>query len=185
MGNVLRYLKCCMLPIGDGPTDTPRYPNLKQVFLTSRIYGGDGNGREDGCLMPEPYAFESAFTIQRLIVAQIKQAGGLSSNDDYSGPVGYAYAPWFDWGPYLWASGPNFNAAGVNWCNGQNDPPRCSQNDRDFRDGDLERPVWWGDYIHPSANGADKVASELVKWIQDGLQSQAFISDWLTPWILP
>ena len=53
LGNILRYLKCCK---ADG---TPRYPNLKQVFLSSRIYGGYANGTDHGCTNPEPYAYQT------------------------------------------------------------------------------------------------------------------------------
>ena len=99
LGNILRYLKCCK---ADG---TPRYSNLKQVFLSSRIYGGYANGKTHGCINPEPYAYESGIAVQRLIVAQIKQAAGIALVDPYAGSVDYGNAPWFDWGPYLWADG--------------------------------------------------------------------------------
>lgn len=84
-------------------TGNPRYPYLEQVFLTSRIYGGYANGQpttSQHCLMPEPYAYEYGFAIQRTIVAQINR-----TTNDYVGDVRYPEsAPWVDWGPYIWAT---------------------------------------------------------------------------------
>jgi len=68
-----------------------RYPNLKLVYLSSRTYGGWALG----ALNPEPYAYESAFSVRGLIEDQIKGEKGL----------GYADAPVLLWGPYLWTDG--------------------------------------------------------------------------------
>src|SRR5205814_10555357 len=98
---------------------SPRYTNLHQVFITSRIYAGYAQNpptnpgdppNTAGCLSPEPYSYEEGFGVQRLIVAHIRQDANLSSNDVYAQQVEYKAdgtgdAPWFDWGPYLWASG--------------------------------------------------------------------------------
>jgi len=61
MGTIVRVLKT-------------RYPNMKQVFFSSRIYGGYGGG-----LNPEPEAYESGFAVKWLIQAQIRQmeSGGV------------------------------------------------------------------------------------------------------------
>lgn len=74
-----------------------RFPNAKLVYLSSRTYGGYATSP----LNPEPYAFESAFSVKWLIEQQI--SGDKSLNFD---PVrGEVKAPWLSWGPYLWANG--------------------------------------------------------------------------------
>lgn len=72
-----------------------KYPNLMQVFLSSRTYGGYATTT----LNPEPYAYESGFAVQWLVRAQID--GDPALNYDDTNPQ----APWLAWGPYLWASG--------------------------------------------------------------------------------
>ena len=67
---------------------TKRYPNLRIVYLSSRIYGGYASTG----LNPEPHAYESGFAVQGLILAQIKLGAKAA------GPV-------LLWGPYLWADG--------------------------------------------------------------------------------
>lgn len=61
-----------------------RFPNLRIVYLGSRIWAGNAKGN----LNPEPYAYESAFAARRLIQKQ-----DLASE------------PLLLWGPYLWAEG--------------------------------------------------------------------------------
>lgn len=60
-----------------------KYPNLRLVFLSSRIYAGYATTG----LNPEPYAYEGAFAMREVIRTQ--------PND---GPV-------LLWGPYLWTNG--------------------------------------------------------------------------------
>ncbi len=83
-----------------------KYPNLMQVFLSSRTYGGYATTT----LNPEPYAYESGFAVQWLVRAQID--GEPSLNFDDTDPR----APWLAWGPYLWTSGATPRAAdGLVW----------------------------------------------------------------------
>lgn len=60
-----------------------RYPNLRLIFLSSRIYGGYATTG----LNPEPYAYEGAFAMRDVI--RIQPADG----------------PILLWGPYLWTAG--------------------------------------------------------------------------------
>jgi hypothetical protein len=176
MGDILRYLRCCA-----GSGSTPRYPNLQQVFITSRTYGGyPTDANHNACsLNPEPYAYESGFTVQRIIVAQIN---GGTTGDGYSGDVHFnpnptlGGAPWFDWGPYLWASADTPRSDGLVWCNGQPSPSPCGGVLRDVRYGDLfNQANYWGDFTHPTYQGQAKVATLLKNFIQTSL--------WVTGWI--
>ena len=92
MGNTLRYLKCCTLDANGNSTGLPRYPNLKQVFITSRIYAGYADPPNHGCLMPEPFAYEEGIGVQRMIVAQINQANG-GGPAQYAETLNYNVAP--------------------------------------------------------------------------------------------
>jgi hypothetical protein len=74
-----------------------RYPNLKLVYCSSRIYGGYATST----LNPEPYAYESGFAVKWLIDRQILGDTALA----YNGAT--PRAPWLAWGPYLWADSLN------------------------------------------------------------------------------
>lgn len=100
LGNVVRSLK-------------ERYPNLLQVFLASRTYAGYTPTSAN----PEPYAYESAFSVKWLIEAQINQmAAGGEAVDEKAGNLNYQrLSPWLAWGPYLWASGSTPRSDGFSW----------------------------------------------------------------------
>jgi hypothetical protein len=183
LGDILRYLKCCK------PDSTPRYPNLHQVFLTTRIYGGyaintgsTGTGSYAGCLSPEPYSYEESFAVQRLIVAQIKQTASpaIGPPDPYALNVNYNSAPWFDWGPYLWADAANVRQDGLFWCDTTSQTQSClAQPNPDVRFGDLSQSdIYWGDHTHPTTQAAKKVAQQIIDWLgQPGNRNL-----W-TPWL--
>jgi len=74
-----------------------RFPNARLAYLSSRTYGGWATTP----LNPEPYAYESGFSVKWLIGRQIEGEAALNF-DPARGPV---KAPWLSWGPYLWANG--------------------------------------------------------------------------------
>jgi lysophospholipase L1-like esterase len=131
-----------------------RYPNLQQVFISSRIYAGYAN-RE---INPEPYAYESGFAVKWLIESQIEQMDlGDSAINPIVGDLNYeTVAPWIAWGPYLWASGSNPRSDGLVWLPG------------DFGN----------DGTHPSAAGREKVAELLLDFFKTTPVTQCwFLAD--------
>lgn len=92
----------------------------------------------DRSLNPEPYAYESGFAAKWLIEAQI--AGNSILRFQGAG----APVPWISWGPYLWADGTTPRDDGFTWA--------CS---------DLS-----SDFVHPSFAGQEKVAGELLFFLQ-------------------
>jgi len=113
-----------------------RYPNLKIAYLSSRTRSYATNV---GGLNPEPFAYESAFSVRWLIEKQLN--GGLNYNST-NGPVA---VPWLAWGPYLWADGTNPRSDGFTWL--------CS---------DLQN-----DFTHPSpTTGVSKVGAQLLAFFK-------------------
>ncbi|MCI0683376.1 MAG: hypothetical protein L0Y71_14830 [Gemmataceae bacterium] len=84
-----------------------RFPNVKLAYLSSRTYGGFATTK----LNPEPYAYESGFSVKWLIEQQLQGDAGLNC-DPARGKV---KAPWLSWGPDLWANGAKKNRAGVSY----------------------------------------------------------------------
>ena len=114
-----------------------RFPNLKLVYLSSRIYAGYAATP----LNPEPYAYESAFAVRRLIRDQINGEPGLAPDPG----EGEVRAPLLLWGPYLWADGVKGRKAdGLAW----------------------KREDLAGDGTHPGDSGQRKVAELLLRFFK-------------------
>lgn len=84
-----------------------RFPNCKLAYLSSRTYGGYATTS----LNPEPYAYESGFSVKWLIEQQLKGDPALN----YDPSKGAVKSPWLSWGPYLWANGTTKRADGFTW----------------------------------------------------------------------
>lgn len=124
-----------------------KFPNVKIAYLGSRIYGGYAST----VLNPEPYAYEGAFAVRRLI--QDQAYGNLELN--YDPKTGDVKAPLLLWGPYLWADGVKPRKSdGLVWTRA------------DFAD----------DGTHPSQSGRQKVAEQLLKFFkEDSLAKTWFV----------
>ncbi|MBI1314767.1 hypothetical protein GC176_26025 [bacterium] len=116
-----------------------KFPNLRIVYLSSRIYGGYSAGP----LNPEPFAYESAFAVRWLIQDQFQ---GNSSDAQPAAPAsGADNEPVLLWGPYLWSDGVTPRKAdGLVW----------------------KREDLGGDGTHPSQSGRDKVAHLLLDFFK-------------------
>ena len=82
-----------------------KFPNLKLVYLSSRIYAGYATTKQN----PEPFAWFNGWTVKRLIEDQIKGDASLT----YTG--NNPSSAWLSWGPYLWANGTNPRSDGLTW----------------------------------------------------------------------
>jgi hypothetical protein len=127
MGTIVRVMK-------------RRYPNLQQIFFSSRIYGGYGTG-----LNPEPYAYESGLTVKWVIAAQIAQTDSGRIVDAKAGDLSLATGtPWLGWAAYLWADGTTARSDGLVW-----------------NRADIE-----SDGAHPSQSGETKVGGMLLTFFK-------------------
>jgi hypothetical protein len=111
-----------------------RFLNLKITYVSSRTYAGYATST----LNPEPYAYESGFSVKWMIE---KQIGGDTSLA-FSGQI--IRAPWLAWGPYLWADGTTPRSDGFTW--------QCA---------DCQ-----ADGTHPSSAGQAKVANLLLNFFK-------------------
>jgi hypothetical protein len=136
LGNILRAAKT-------------RWPNLKLVFLASRIYGGYTTNSLDGS--PEPFAYETGFAVKWLVQAQVDQIRGAAC-DPVAGCLSYVDSPWTAWGPYIWANGPVPRSDSLVWCNGQLSTP-CN--------GEVD---FGSDGLHPNQTGINKVSNILYNF---------------------
>jgi hypothetical protein len=117
------------------------YPNVKIAYLSSRTYGGY-NAAGLRLVNPEPFAYESAFSVRWLIQDQIKGDANLN-HDPKKGKVA---APILFWGPYLWADGITPRKAdGLVW----------------------ERKDFTNDGVHPTMIGRNKVADQLLRFFKN------------------
>ena len=122
-----------------------RFPNANLVYLSSRTYGGFATT----ALNPEPYAYESAFSVKWLIERQIKGESGLN----FDAGKGEVRAPWLSWGPYLWANGSKKRADGFS-----------------YKPGDFTA----NDGTHLTASGMDKVGRLMLQFFQNDSTARAW-----------
>lgn len=121
------------------------FPNLRLAYLSSRTYAGYATTQ----LNPEPYSYESAFSVRWLIEKQIK--GDASMNfDDAKGEV---KAPVLLWGPYLWTNGTEGR----------------SIDDLKWTTGDVAN-----DGTHPSPTGQRKIAELLLNFFKTDPTAQGW-----------
>jgi hypothetical protein len=111
-----------------------RYPNTRLAYCSSRTYAGYATST----LNPEPFAYESGFSVRWVIEKQMSGDTSLA----YAGPS--VRSPWLAWGPYLWTDGTTPRADGLIW-----------------KAADTQ-----ADGTHPSASGSLKVASLLLNFFK-------------------
>ena len=119
-----------------------RYPNLKLMFVSSRIYAGYAAVP----LNPEPYAYEYGFSVKWAIQSQIDEMRS-GKVDSIAGDLDYkkGVAPWIAWGPYLWADGTAARSDGLTWLPSE------------FQE----------DGTHPNKQGVEKVAHMLLDFFNN------------------
>jgi|SRR5579864_1554356 len=114
-----------------------RFPNIKLAYYSSRIYAGYATTP----LNPEPFAYQSGFSVKWLIEKQLDGAPELN----YDPAKGAVKAPWLAWGPYLWADGIKPRGDGLTYAQTDLGP----------------------DGTHPAPNGArEKVAKMLLDFFK-------------------
>lgn len=127
-----------------------RYPNLKEVFISSRIYAGYATQG----LSPEPYAYEYGYSAKWLIEAQIIQARN-GTIDPVAGDMSYTdgKAAWTAWGTYIWADGTIARSDGIEWLQS------------DFQ----------SDGTHPDGAGATQVVNMLMAFYKSSPYTTWFV----------
>jgi hypothetical protein len=124
-----------------------RYPNLRQVFFTSRIYGGYNLQAN----APEPYAYEGGFSVKWLVEAQITQRE-TGVPHPRAGDLGDTAAPWIGWGPYIWARGDEPRSDGLQWT----------------------LDLYQGDQSHPNMQGEELVGGMLLDFFKTSPYTQSW-----------
>ncbi len=128
------------------------FPNVKQLFVHSRIYAGYATT----LLNPEPFAYQYGFATKWFVNAQIMQIANRKV-DPLAGDLNYKNktVPWIVWGPYWWA-------AGTTPCQ------KCQIPGQTWVSADFQ-----SDGTHPYASGAMKVANNLMSF---------YLASPYTPW---
>jgi hypothetical protein len=122
-----------------------KFLNLRIAYLSGRIYAGYAGG----ALNPEPYAYESAFSMRWLIEDQIKGKADLN----YDPQKGAVKSPLLLWGPYLWGDGVKARKSdGLVW----------------------KREDLGGDGTHPSVSGRRKVAEMLLRFMKTDVNAKSW-----------
>jgi hypothetical protein len=116
-----------------------RYPNLRQIVFSSRITAEFANTT----LNPEPYAYESGFSVKWVIEAQLQQ-GTTTTGDPRAGDLRYDVTPWLAWGPYIWGGESGTSAGAITWT----------------------RQDLAADGTHPSQAGQQKVGAALLAFFK-------------------
>ena len=117
------------------------YPSVRIVYLSSRTYCGY-NAAGLRLVNPEPFAYESAFSVRWLVQDQVKGEGDLN----FDASKGKVVAPLLLWGPYLWADGVTPRKADkLVW----------------------ERSDYSNDGVHPTAKGREKAAEQLLRFFKE------------------
>ena len=114
-----------------------RYPNIQIAYFSSRTRAYTN---VVSSLNPEPFAYESGFSVKWMIENQINGMGNLN----FDPGQGTVVAPYLSWGPYIWADGTNPRSDGFAWL--------CSDTQSDF--------------THPSLTGIQKVADQLLAFFK-------------------
>ena len=100
-------------------------------------------------LNPEPYAYESAFSVRSLIEDQIKGKTELN----FDPKKGQVQSPLLLWGPYLWDDGVTPQKSdGLIW----------------------KREDLAGDGTHPSQSGRQKVAELLLTFLKTDVNAKGW-----------
>ena len=120
-----------------------KYANCRIVYISSRIYGGYATST----LNPEPYAYESGFSVKWVIEKQISGDTSLTYNGNSP------KAPWLSWGPYFWADGLSARSDGLIW----------EVTDFVTTDG-----------THPSTSGRKKVAEALLTFVKTDMTAKTW-----------